>query len=49
MKSILIKKIYYDEYKVILIGESGVGKTCIIKNFIEKKYKENEKPTTSAE
>ena len=43
------EEIYFDEYKVVLIGESGVGKTCIIKSFINEKFKENEKPTVSAE
>ena len=26
------------EYKITLVGESGVGKTCIIKRFIENKF-----------
>ena len=38
-----------NEYKVILIGESGVGKTSILKCYIEEKFKSDEKATISAE
>ena len=34
--------------KVVLIGESGVGKTCINKRFIEGTYTGNETPNSSA-
>ena len=30
-----------DPYKVVLIGESGVGKTCIIAQFINKTFDPN--------
>ena len=30
-----------DPYKVALVGESGVGKTCIIKKFISGKFDPN--------
>ena len=33
--------------KIIIIGESGVGKTCIIKKFIYDEYNNNEFPTNS--
>lgn len=37
------------ELKIILLGESGVGKTCIIKRYLENKFNENEisSPTMS--
>ena len=31
--------------KVLLIGESGVGKTCILQQFIENKFMVNHLPT----
>jgi len=31
--------------KVVLLGESGVGKTCIINRFINDKFDDNEKST----
>ena len=34
--------------KVILIGEAGVGKTCIIVRFINNEYYENAPSTTGA-
>ena len=34
--------------KVVLVGESGVGKTCISQRFIEDKYEDNVVPTASA-
>ena len=34
--------------KVVLVGESGVGKTCINIRFIEDKYEENQVPTSAA-
>ena len=36
------------DYKIVLIGDSGVGKTCIIKYFLSQSHKKNEKPTVSA-
>ena len=30
-----------DPYKVVLIGESGVGKTCIIAQYIHNKFDPN--------
>lgn len=35
--------------KVILIGNSGVGKTSLIQRFILSKYSENLKPTIGAD
>ena len=34
-----------EENKVVLIGESGVGKTCIINQFINNEYNDDTKPT----
>ena len=34
--------------KVILVGESGVGKTCIIVRFVSEEYKETTISTTGA-
>ena len=34
--------------KVVLIGESGVGKTCITNRFILERFNSNEIPTASA-
>lgn len=31
--------------KVLLIGESGVGKTCLLQQFIENKFLMNHLPT----
>ena len=38
-----------DAYKVVLIGESGVGKTCIINQFNEGKFDPNIKISISAQ
>ncbi len=38
-----------DLYKVVLVGESGVGKTCIIKKFTEGKFDQNTKSSTNAQ
>ena len=35
-------------YKVVLIGESGVGKTCITSYFVNEKFNGDEIPTTAA-
>ena len=35
-------------YKVCLVGESGVGKTCIIDRFVKNIFREDEPPTVSA-
>ena len=37
------------EFKIILVGESGVGKTCIIKYFINNAFKQNETLSISCE
>ena len=37
-----------EKCKIILIGESGVGKTCIIVRFIHGYFKENAVSTTGA-
>ena len=37
-----------NRFKVVLIGESGVGKTCIINRFVKDIYEGNEVPTSSA-
>ena len=34
--------------KVVLLGESGVGKTCIIDRLINNKFEENVEPTKGA-
>lgn len=34
--------------KVVIIGESGVGKTCIISRFIQDTFNPSEVPTLSA-
>jgi len=34
-------------WKVILIGESGVGKTALFNRYLHRKYNENEKSTIS--
>lgn len=31
--------------KLVLIGDSGVGKTCLFQRFIDKKFTENSMPT----
>ncbi len=35
-------------YKAILIGESGVGKTCIIVRFVSEEFRPNSLSTTGA-
>ena len=35
-------------YKVILVGESGVGKTCIMKRFVNNEFKDSTSATLSA-
>ena len=35
-------------YKVVLVGESGVGKTCITSNFIYETFNSDELTTTAA-
>jgi Ras-related protein Rab-22 len=34
--------------KVVLVGDSGVGKTCIIQRYVNNKYTENQETTISA-
>lgn len=36
-------------FKFILIGNSGVGKSCILYQFIENKFQENQEPTIGIE
>ena len=38
-----------EENKVVLIGKSGVGKTCIIEQFITNDFNENQDSTISAQ
>ena len=38
-----------ESIKVVLLGEAGVGKTCIIKQFIEKKFDESTESSLSAQ
>ena len=38
-----------EENKVVLIGNSGVGKTCIIEQFITNDFNENQDSTISAQ
>ena len=38
-----------DENKVVLIGESGVGKTCIINQFANGEFDENCLSSTTAQ
>ena len=37
------------ENKVVLVGESGVGKTCILDQYIRKKFTEGQFPTLAAQ
>ena len=34
--------------KVVLVGESGVGKTCITNRFLKGTFRDDEAPTSSA-
>ena len=36
------------EIKVILLGDSGIGKTCIINRYINDEYNPNSKTTLGA-
>ncbi len=38
-----------NKFKVILVGESGVGKTCIIKQYIENSFDSEEIPTIAGQ
>ncbi|EDR30177.1 hypothetical protein, conserved [Entamoeba dispar SAW760] len=38
-----IKKIEEKPFKVLMVGDEGVGKTCLVKQFINKKNKEDGK------
>ena len=38
-----------ESIKVVLLGEAGVGKTCIIKQFVEKKFEQNTDSSLSAQ
>ena len=38
-----------DENKVVLLGESGVGKTCIMKQFMEGEFDEDIKLSASSQ
>ena len=35
--------------KIVILGESGVGKTCIMKNFLGEKFEEEHLTTIGAE
>ena len=37
------------KFKVILVGESGVGKTCIIKQYIDNNFDSEEIPTIAGQ
>ena len=41
----MIKKVNAIEVKTIFLGESGVGKTSLIKAVIDEKFDANEKTT----
>ncbi|KAJ3452309.1 ras-related protein rab-5c [Anaeramoeba flamelloides] len=36
------------EYKVVLLGDSGVGKSCIVLRFVRNEFLENREPTIGA-
>ena len=36
-------------FKIVLIGDSGVGKTNILSQFIKKEFSEDNKPTIGVE
>ena len=38
----------FKTFKVCLVGESGVGKTCIIERFVNNEFREEEPPSISA-
>ena len=38
----------FKTFKVCLVGESGVGKTCIIERFVNNEFREDEPPSISA-
>ena len=31
--------------KIVLVGDTSVGKSCLIKNYLENKFEENYEPT----
>ena len=40
----------YDElYKIVLIGDSGVGKTCILSRYVKNNFPKNKPPTIGVE
>ena len=40
----------YDElYKIVLIGDSGVGKTCILSRYVKNIFPKNKPPTIGVE
>ena len=40
----------YDElYKIVLIGDSGVGKTCMLSRFVKNSFPKNKPPTIGVE
>mmetsp|Transcript_32113 Transcript_32113/g.49112 ORF Transcript_32113/g.49112 Transcript_32113/m.49112 type:complete len:81 (-) Transcript_32113:505-747(-) len=36
-------------FKVVIVGDQGVGKTCLLKRFIDGNYSENEEMTLGAQ
>lgn len=36
-------------FKIIIVGDSGVGKTCLLVRFVQGRYEGNEKPTVSVD
>ena len=31
--------------KIVLVGDTGVGKSCLIRNYLENSFSENYEPT----
>jgi len=43
-----IKKIRKMKTKVVLVGDSGVGKTCLIQRYVNDKYSDNTESTSAS-